>query len=268
MLAKENIVFKTVDSVGIHADVYLPESHSLVNQYSAILYLHGGGMVVGDRGMLPETESRGFLEKGWIVVSADYRLIPETKYPEACQDAFDAYTWMRTEGKSQYGIDENRIAIVGSSAGARIALLAGHKVKNLPCCIVSLYGQTDFRLNDQSWLSLRSIKVPEEYAFSAVYKHGIRTSTPPNSALFQPCMAYLAWAVQKNELLKAYFGEDYDQANLLKDYSPVQNAHSQYPPTLLVHGKSDNLTPIIHSQNMYEALKNENVNVDSWSPEG
>jgi dipeptidyl aminopeptidase/acylaminoacyl peptidase len=81
-------------------------------------------------------------------------------------------------------------------------------------------------------------------------------------------MAYLAWAVQKNELLKAYFGEDYDQANLLKDYSPVQNAHSQYPPTLLVHGKSDNLTPIIHSQNMYEALKNENAKVEIWSPEG
>lgn len=262
MLTKETVVFKTIDNVDIHADVYLPKSHTLKNQYAAILYLHGGGMVVGNRTMMPEMETAGFLEQGWIVVSSDYRLIPETKYPEACQDAFDAYDWMRTEGSARYGINENKIAIIGSSAGARLALLAGYKMKRLPCCILSLYAQTDFRLNGESWQRLRSPKVSEEDAFSAVYKHGIRTSTSPESELYHACLSYLAWAAQNDEILRAYFGEHYQRGSILEQYSPCLNVHSQFPPTLIVHGTEDSLTPYIHASIMHQALTDKQVKCD------
>jgi acetyl esterase/lipase len=266
MLAKKTVVFKTVDSIQLQADVYLPCDHSPEIHYPAILYLHGGGMVVGDRGMLPEMEARGFIEQGWIVISSDYRLVPETKYPEAFQDVLDAYEWMRTQGKTQFGINDSKIAIVGSSAGARLALLAGYMTKELPCCLISLYGQTDFRLNNQSWLRLRSTKVPTEMAFSAVYKHGIRTSTAPDSPIYPAFEAYLAWAIQNDELLKAYFGES--STNILEWYSPCLNVHRSFPPTLLVHGKEDMLTPLIHAEVMYQALKEQNIKTDMLAIDG
>jgi acetyl esterase len=94
-----------------------------------ILYLHGGGMVYEDRGMLPEMEAEAVLEQGYMVVSSDYRLIPGSKYSEVAQDALDAYEWMLTAWNIPYGIDNSKIAIVGSSAGARLALLCSYMAK-------------------------------------------------------------------------------------------------------------------------------------------
>ncbi|KAH8547665.1 Alpha/Beta hydrolase protein [Umbelopsis sp. PMI_123] len=267
MFPKQTIVFKTVDSVDMHANVYLPEHHSPERQYSAILYLHGGGMVIGNRDMIPKMQVDSFVQKDWIVVSADYRLIPETKFQDACQDVFDAYQWMRTVGKDLYGIDKDNIAIIGSSAGARLALLAGYMVNEPPKCLVSLYGQCNFDLNSVSWMSLRNIEVTQEQAFSAVYKHGIRTATTADSPDHEGYLNYLTWIVQKDKLQEAYFGENYDES-LLQKYSPSMNVHNSYPPTFVIHGKKDTLTPFIHAETMYEALKKMDVKSELLLVEG
>jgi acetyl esterase/lipase len=258
MVSSQTIVFKTVQDVDIHADVYLPDNHTADRQYSAILYLHGGGMALGHRNMLPMTQAAKFVEKNWIVVSADYRLIPESKFQDACQDAIDAYQWMRTKGKDLYGVDVDNIAIIGSSAGARLALVAGYMLNEPPKCLVSLYAQTDFALNDISWMSLRKIEVTEAEAFSIVNKHGVCTSTLYESPEIIGRSAYLSWIVQHDKVLEAYFGEDYDKS-LLQKYSPCMNVHSSYPPTFVIHGKADTLTPYVHAEVMYDALQKKNI---------
>jgi acetyl esterase/lipase len=254
MVEKQTVVFKTINDVDILADVFLPPGHLRSKQCSAVLYLHGGGMVMGDRNMVPEMEIAAFVSQGWVVVSSDYRLVPESTFPQGVEDALDAYLWMQTEGKKRYGIKENQIAIMGSSAGARLALVAGYMTKTPPCCLISLYGQTDFALNNQSWMSLRSKKVSKDEAFSAVHKHGIRTGTDPFTPLSASIGSYLAWAVQNDELLKAYFGDDHDSKKVLEKYSPCLNVHSSYPPTLVVHGRDDTLTPLVHAEVMHQAL--------------
>ncbi|KAI8575465.1 hypothetical protein K450DRAFT_261575 [Umbelopsis ramanniana AG] len=258
MVSSQTIVFKTVDGVDIHADVYLPDNHAADQQYSAILYLHGGGMTIGHRSMLPMSQVTKFTEKNWIVVSADYRLIPESKFQDACQDVIDAYQWMRTKVNDLYSIDVDNIAIIGSSAGARLALIAGYMLEEPPKCLVSLYGQTDFGLNDVSWMSLRKMEVTEEEAFSFVNKKAVCTSTEWESAEHKGRMAYLAWMVQHDKILEAYFGENYDNS-LLQKYSPRSNVHSSYPPTFVIHGKADSLTPYTHAEAMYEALQKNNI---------
>jgi acetyl esterase/lipase len=259
MVSRQTIVYKTVQDVDIHADVYLPDNHTAGRQYSAILYLHGGGIVIGHREMLPMTQVTKFAEKDWIVVSADYRLIPETKFQDAFQDVIDAYQWMRTKGKELYGIDVDNIAIIGSSAGARLALLAGCMlVDEPPKCLVSLYAQTDFALNDISWMSIRSMEVTEEVALAFVNKQGTCTSTGWESPEHNGRMAYLAWIVQNDKLLDAYFGENYDKS-LPQKYSPCSNVHSSYPPTFVIHGKADTLTPYVHAEVMYDALQKKNI---------
>ncbi|KAI9282439.1 Alpha/Beta hydrolase protein [Umbelopsis sp. AD052] len=258
MVSSQTIVYKTVQDVDIHADVYIPDNHTADKQYSAILYLHGGGMTIGHRNMLPMAQVTKFTDKNWIVVSIDYRLIPESTFQDACQDVMDAYQWMKTEGKSLYGIDADNIAIIGSSAGARLALIAGYMLNEPPKCVVSLYGQTDFAVNNASWMSLRKLEVTEEEAFSMVNKQAVCTSTEWESPEHKGRMAYLAWVVQHDQMLEAYFGKNYDES-LLQKYSPRSNVHSSYPPTFVIHGKEDSLTPYTHAEAMYEALQKKNI---------
>ncbi|MCX2932486.1 alpha/beta hydrolase [Mycobacterium sp. CVI_P3] len=83
---------------------------------AAVLYIHGGGMVVGS----PQSEIRGAAalarELGAVVVSPDYRLAPEHPFPAALDDCMAALYWIR-ESADELGIDPDRIAVTGSSAG-------------------------------------------------------------------------------------------------------------------------------------------------------
>lgn len=93
----------------------------------AYLNIHGGGFVLGSADMseLPSREMA--LEQDCVVVSVDYRLAPETRWPGAVEDCYAALRWMHREAAS-LGIDPTRIAVGGESAGsghaASLALLA------------------------------------------------------------------------------------------------------------------------------------------------
>jgi acetyl esterase/lipase len=85
-----------------------------------LLHIHGGGYVIG----LPEMTAlhhRGVVrELDCIVVSVDYRLAPETPYPGPLEDCYAALKWVFEHGE-KLGIDPNRIAISGESAGGGLA---------------------------------------------------------------------------------------------------------------------------------------------------
>ena len=82
--------------------------------------IHGGGMVLGS----PHTEAIGSgrtsRELDAVVVSPDYRLAPEHRFPAALDDCMAALHWMR-EAADELGIDPGRIAVTGSSAGGGLS---------------------------------------------------------------------------------------------------------------------------------------------------
>jgi len=93
----------------------------------AVLHFHGGGFVAGLPEMSRATLAMFATELGAVVVSVDYRLAPEAKFPAALEDAYAALAWLHAEAV-RLGVDRRRIAVSGDSAGgglaAGLALLA------------------------------------------------------------------------------------------------------------------------------------------------
>lgn len=83
----------------------------------AYLQLHGGGFVMGAPEMNDGANRALAAELDCIIVSVDYRLAPETRFPGAVEDAYAALLWLHREAQS-LGVDRARIAIGGQSAGA------------------------------------------------------------------------------------------------------------------------------------------------------
>jgi acetyl esterase/lipase len=101
----------------VRALVYRPNAAGAL---PALLHFHGGGYVGG----IPEiaADRNGQLAQGvgCVVVSVDYRLSPETRYPGPLEDCYTALLWLHRTAR-QLGIDNGRIAIGGDSAGGGLA---------------------------------------------------------------------------------------------------------------------------------------------------
>lgn len=122
---------RTRDGFDLRARLY---AGTLDEPLPALLYFHGGGFTIGSI----ETHDRLCRmfadEVGCIVVSVDYRLAPEHRFPIAVNDAHDALRWVAGHGDA-LGIDAARFAIGGDSAGGTLAAVAAIHARNegIPC---------------------------------------------------------------------------------------------------------------------------------------
>jgi triacylglycerol lipase len=82
----------------------------------AYLHIHGGGYVIGNPEINDGSNRTIAAELDCVVVSVDYRLAPETRFPGALEDCYAALTWLHAKAE-QLGVDRSRIAIGGESAG-------------------------------------------------------------------------------------------------------------------------------------------------------
>jgi acetyl esterase/lipase len=104
--------------------VYLPKN--VTTPVPAILWIHGGGYVVGNADQADWDAKTIVSALGCAAVSVDYRLAPEVPHPGPVEDCYAALKWLYTNA-SELGVDTTRIAIGGDSAGggmtAGLALL-------------------------------------------------------------------------------------------------------------------------------------------------
>jgi len=86
----------------------------------AILYFHGGGLVLGSNHSCRPTALQLAHHSGAVVVAVDYRLAPEHKVPTQVEECFAATVWVCAHG-AELGIDPAQVAVVGDNAGATLA---------------------------------------------------------------------------------------------------------------------------------------------------
>jgi acetyl esterase/lipase len=129
-----------------------------------ILYIHGGGFVLGSSQSYREFTGRLARAAEAVCIVPDYRLAPEHPFPAGFEDVMTAYRWMLAQGH-----DPAQTAIAGDSAGATLGLAALHVAKAagepLPACFVGICGWYDLTNSSPSILAngTRDIFVPPNF---------------------------------------------------------------------------------------------------------
>lgn len=108
------------DGAVLPARLYAPQAHNEGPPLPVLLYLHGGGFTIGSVETHDQLCRSLAQQAGCSVVSLDYRLAPEHKFPTASNDAWDALQWLAAEGAA-LGLDTTRLAVGGDSAGGTLA---------------------------------------------------------------------------------------------------------------------------------------------------
>jgi acetyl esterase/lipase len=119
-----------------------------------LLHMHGGGFMMTDPNLMPRLQEIA-TDCHCVVVSVDYRLAPETRYPGALEDNYAALKWVHAHA-AELGIDRSRIAVGGESAGAGHAVSLAiharernkrdHNEEGVPICFqLLIYPQLDDR---------------------------------------------------------------------------------------------------------------------------
>ena len=106
------------DGHALPARLYAPS----VGRLPMLLYFHGGGFTIGNIATHDVLCRQLSHLAGCAIVSVDYRLAPEHKFPTAANDAWDALQWLATHATSK-GLDAAHLAVGGDSAGGTLATL-------------------------------------------------------------------------------------------------------------------------------------------------
>lgn len=113
-----NLVYREVDGVRLRVDVYRPREGL---RHPALLYIHGGGWVVGHRRTNRFMLTR-FAAAGWTVFAVAYRRPPKFPLPAAVIDCKAAVAWVKAHG-AEHGADPSTLVVYGESAGGHLAAL-------------------------------------------------------------------------------------------------------------------------------------------------
>ncbi len=211
------------DGERLKADLYRPRSTAPdAARRPLLVYVHGGGWVLGFRRWQGRLLIRRLVRSGWVAVSIQYRLSPWATWPDHIIDVKRALAWARRMATS-WNADPTRIALSGNSAGGHLATLAAFSPE------VTAW-QPGFEKDDT--------RVQALVSWYGIYD--LVGAIDPTRALAQWPHGGMRrlWRllIMKRALVGAE--EAYMQA------SPHTHFGEHAPPTLLIHGELDTLVPV------------------------
>jgi acetyl esterase/lipase len=220
-------------------DLYRPQSRTPL---PVLVYIHGGAWRMGDKADAPPLE---YLSEGYALASLNYRLSQHARFPAQIQDCKAAVRWLRAHAH-HHGLDAERFAAGGASAGGHLAALLGTTghveqldvgdhldVSSRVQAVVDFFGPTDFLQMDAH--RLKGGLVHEE-------------AHSPESRL-------VGGPIQENP-------DKVARAN------PITYVRSDSSPFLVVHGDQDPLVPHHQSEILVAALEEAGVPVTFFTVVG
>lgn len=252
----QTYAYKTVEGLQVKADVHRLDDDEI---RPVVIWIHGGALIMGNRGGLVGTTEM-MVDAGYVVVSIDYRLAPETKLPAIIADVEDAFAWVRREGRMLFGADVSRIAVMGSSAGGYLTLTSGFRVEPRPTVLVSFWGYGDL-IGD--WYSepspwprhnRRPIDAGEAYAQVDGPPVSDAEDRDGNGGTFYFFTRQTGrWPVEVSGW------DPRAESERFEPFMPVRNVTPDYPPTMLIHGTEDTDVPYEQSVLMARELEQNGV---------
>ena len=214
-----NIAYVKANNYEARLDVYVPAG---AGPHPTVLHIHGGGWTGGSKEavglrLLP------YLEMGFAVVNATYRLANVSEAPAAVEDCRCALRWIIQHAK-EYGFDVNRLVTMGYSAGGHLAL-------------------TTAMLPDTAGLD-RQCPGPEELRVSAIVNwYGITD------------VADLLDGPNRRDYAVQWLGSRTDRVDVARRLSPLTYVREKLPPVLTIHGDTDPTVPYSHATRLHAALQ-------------
>ncbi len=226
-------IFSEADGVRLRLDIYRPATDiaapapTTATRRPAVIQVHGGGWVSGSRFEQGIPLLNHLAALGWVGFNIDYRLSPQATWPDHIVDVKRAIAWVR-DNADQLGIDPERIAITGGSAGGHLCALAGLS-ENDPAF------QPGFEDADTSVLA-------------AVPFYGVYDLTNSSGRFYRELRE---WAFERIVIKKPLDGnrEIYEQA------SPLFRVHPEAPPFMVIHGERDSLVPVGDARDLVARLQ-------------
>ncbi len=230
----------------------------------AFVYLHGSAFYLLDKDVGTRTLFRHLAGQGHVVMDVAYRLCPETNLLGMVGDAKRAVAWMKGNAE-RYGVDAERIVLAGASAGGCVALLAAYTLGDPNLTpddlgdadasvrgVVSYYGPTDLRAYyDHVAARLLSAmdgveqpRKPSENGFSARLTR----------ALFGRDIGPMILPSRRRMMRELVGGGPDEVPEMYALGSPISHVGPDCPPTLLIQGEHDFVTPTEGVQALHRKL--------------
>lgn len=139
-----------------------------------LLFIHGGGMILGDLDHDDAVARKLTLELGAVTVSVDYRLAPEFPFPAGLEDCYATLRWM-ADNAEELGFDPDRLLIYGGSAGGALALattvLARDRGFTGIRFVMAPYPMLDYRNDTQSSHDITDVGVWDRALNQEAWQH-------------------------------------------------------------------------------------------------
>lgn len=207
-----------------------------------LLWISGGGFQT-TAPLKYAPEFNYLVEKGYQVALIDYRVSGEAPFPAAVQDVKTAVRFLRANA-DKYGVDENRIAVIGDSAGGYLSAMVG------------VTSETDL-FDTSEWSGFDSSVKAVVDLYGVVDLISLETNPLP---VYQ---GHVLTPVRK------FLGDKgMNSVQIQQIANPVNYLSEKTPPFLIIHGTADQLVPHEQSEHFYDALVEKGVPVDFYSLEG
>jgi acetyl esterase/lipase len=233
----------------------------------AVVYLHGSAYYILDKDFATRPMFRHLAAQGHVIVDVAYRLFPETDVPGMVADAKRAVAWVQRQS-AELGIGPDRIVLVGGSAGGHLALLTAYAHDDpvltpselagsdpQVCAVASLYGQVDlaemYRHTSQDKICRPDDRRPD---WTAPPSRALVRMFGTNAARLR--LQFMTYAGRCDWLMG---GTPSEVPERYAQVSVLSHIDHDCPPTLLMHGRHDEMAPVTAVRQLKDRLDEAGV---------